>query len=182
MRSDYDAIRSLARHTATILDAAPGEEVYDIQIVTEGGNFTRPGATIMSSAPTALNGSVRVTEATAAFVVNIFPPEAEDAYAGQQRAYEICGAYSDALTGGLGLGRPWLVPLFDYDGVPPSESSDTRRPQDFMKVTDLTVRPVQSPSVETAWTVNVEVRLGWRRNALLPSDARTTKQVPVHWS
>lgn len=63
-------------------------------------------------------------------------------------------------------------------GTPVVQYGDRRRP-DYAKVNDLSVQTKQSPDDERLYTVLAEVRLGWRRGRLLPSNADKVKSVRV---
>lgn len=53
---------------------------------------------------------------------------------------------------------------------------------DYTRVLDLSVDAVQSPDDETLYTVLAEVRMGWRRGSLLPSNAEMADSVRISFS
>lgn len=50
---------------------------------------------------------------------------------------------------------------------------------DYTRILDLSVDPKQSPDDQTLYTVLAEVRMGWRRGSLLPSNAEMADSVRI---
>jgi hypothetical protein len=171
MRTEYDVIRSLTRYVAAALG-------YEVREVREEGVVTRPGAVIEMASPVAREGaSPRISELNATYDVYVYPPLGEQPLHSREIAARISERLEQALDGGVDEGRPGLIPLWDFEGVPYDADSSVRRPQDFARVLDLSVWPKQAPDDEKRFSVVAEVRLGWRRDRALVSNSRTTRSL-----
>lgn len=176
MRQEYDVIRSLARYVALAL----GED-FMVREVNEEGAVTRPGAIIEMASPEArADASTRqVLEVNAGYDIFVYPSLGKVPLESRAIAGRVAGQLSEAIEGGVDEGQPGLIPLYDYEGVPYDQPSEVRRSQDFARVLDFSVWPKQSPDDELRYTVAAEVRLGWRRDRALPSNARTLQSIRI---
>lgn len=175
MRTGTDVLLSLTRHAA----AALGEE-WEVRPAAEEGTFGRPAAQVTATSPQAITGSRRWLEIVQGFAIYAYPAPADSIVksliAVGQAEESLIGAFQGAS---VGEARTAELPLYDYDGVGEDQSSAARRPSDFARLTDFNVTRTQNPDDERLWSVLVELRLRWTRDAE-PSefiDARLVRDV-----
>lgn len=168
MRTGRDAIRSLNRYVALALPD------WEVREAAEEGTTERPFAQVKATSPqTGPTDDVRVASVNQSFTIYAYPaPDPSHVLASRDAAADVEDALWSLFAQGLDEGRPYLVPLYDHDATPWDVSSDQRRAVDFARVQDLSVSVEQSPDDESLFTVLVEVRLWWRRNAAVPSVAK----------
>lgn len=173
MRTSIDALRSLKRYVAVAL----GPD-WEVRLQAEEGTFKRPQAIILEPPGGAqVTGSAHSSDLVQTFVVHIFPERGNTVMESLTGAADVEEIIFNAFRSGVGKGRVARMPLYDYEAVGPEEPSDARRGTDFAQVLALSVERKQSPSDELNYTVTTEVRLGWRRNAGLPSSGRVATEV-----
>lgn len=168
MRTARDVIRSLNRYVSLALPD------WEVREAAEEGTVERPFAQVKATSPQAgPTDDVRVASVNQSFTIYAYPvPDMTHVLAGRDAAAEVEDALWSLFAQGLDEGRPYLVPLYDHDETPWNVSSDQRRSVDFARVQDLNVSIQQAPDDEHLFTVLVEVRLWWRRNAAVPSVAK----------
>ena len=168
MRSPYDVLRSLTYYVSLAL---PDE--WSVVETVEEGVMARPFATVVETPAIRAVTNPRVAEVNKSFNIFAYPePVTNHPMRGRAEAAKIEEALLDLFSMGLDEGRPLRVPLYDFDSTGPDEMSDQRRAVDFAQVQSLSVNVVQADDDEDLFTVLVEVRLWWTRNALVPSTAK----------
>lgn len=168
MRSSYDVLRSLTYYVSLGL---PDE--WSVYEALEEGNQERPFAVITETPAIRSGEDIRVPQITKSFNVMAYPViEVGEPLKGRMEASKTESALFDLFAVGADEGRQLLVPLYDFDDTPVDEMSDQRRSVDYARVMDLSVTTEQSGDDEDRFTVLVEVRLRWRRNALVPSRSK----------
>lgn len=171
MRTERDAVRSLARY----MSRSFGDE-WEVTFMQDEGTFKRPGIRIVP-ATTVATGSSHTAELIMPVVVYAYPAEGDTIEDGFDNAMAAKEQLWQTFFIGVEEGRPMRVPLYDFDGTPIDEGSILRRYPDFMRVLDCSIQHTQAPEDETKWTAFAEIRLGWRRAALLPSGTRLAQQL-----
>lgn len=177
MRTTNDALRSLARY----MSRAFGDD-YEVSVFNEQGTFTRPGISVRTAGPALSSGSRHTIDLIQPVAVYVYPVEGEsveETFAGVMEAEEILW---QAFNVGIEEGRPWRVPLYDYDGVKISEESILRRYPDYLRIVDLSIDRAQSPEDELKWTVTGNLRLTWRRAGRLAHGTRLAQDVRTSFS
>ena len=119
-------------------------------------------------------------EVLQSFIVYAYPErDTESVLHSRAMAEDTRERLTLAFNRGIDEGKPRLVPLYDYEDVAWDQPSETRRSVDFARVRDFGVSLNQNPNDETLWAVLAEVRLGWSRDALLPSSEKTAQNIRV---
>lgn len=187
-----DGLRSLKRYVAEAL----GDE-WEVRLADEEGVFSRPFAMVWEAGPApeeAVGPAAQVTQTQVPFVVHAYPATADaagDPFGAQEAKGAALAAQETlrrAFAEGVGLGRPFRVPLWDYEGVGWDEPATVRGATattvpatpphgDYMRVLDLSLNKVRDDVAEGLWTVVCQLRLGWRRVGGLPSNLRTVTRV-----
>lgn len=178
MRSPLDVHRSLQRFAGLVLPD------YELRIMSEAGTLKRPYLTVTATteATIRMEGAMATREASQGFSLVAFPRPSDDPYDARIRAEEISEALYIAFElGGVGGARAERIPLYDYDGKGANEGAADadRTEQDYMRVSDFSVRAVQNPSDETLYSVVAALRIGWSRAALLPEEGLTMEELRV---
>lgn len=177
MRTPTDVLRSLKRYVAIALP-----EEWEVRIDSEEGTFKRPSAVISAPQGAQMTGPARVTDYIQSFQIMCHPELGEKPMESLLNATNAEEDLFMAFRVGVDEGRAARVPIYDYDGVGIDQASDSRNPQDFARVLDLSIAKPQSPIDERIYTVTAEVRLGWRANSALPSTGRDVQAVRTSFS
>jgi hypothetical protein len=172
MRTSIDILRSLKRYTAEAL----GDD-WEVRLLSEEGTFSRPGAQVMEAGGQATTGPSHTMEHTQSFSIHAFPEPGGTVTQSMIFAAEAEEQLLIAFRVGVGEGRAARLPIYDYTSVPHDAGSTTRGHADYARILDLEIRREQSPSDELLFSVAVEVRLGWRRNAALTSQGRVLQTI-----
>lgn len=169
MRTGNDVHLSLNRYIALAL----GDE-WEVRPAAEEGTGQRPMAQVKATSPQNNDlADLRVSGMNQQFTIYAYPePDPDSVLNGRVTAARVEDTLLTLFTRGIDEGQPMLVPLYDYDETPWDESSDQRRTVDFARVMDLGVSIQQAPTEEFLFTVLAEVRLGWRRDGVLPSSKK----------
>jgi hypothetical protein len=69
------------------------------------------------------------------------------------------------------------VPLWDWEGVPLTETSTQRRYPDYMRVADFSVDILTDPDDELRRAVAADLRLSWRRRGVVPESDQTLQGI-----
>lgn len=173
MKTPIDVLRSLKRYTA---QALPSD--WEVRIDAEEGTFVRPSA-IVTAVPSGaqMSGPVHATDYIQSFQVMCHPEIGGKPMDSLIIATNAAACLSAAFRQGVGDGRAWRVPLYDYEGVGADAASSARTPHDFARILDLNIANNQSQADERIYTVTAEVRLGWRGNSALPSTGREVSAI-----
>ena len=172
MRTSVDILRSLKRYTAESL----GDD-WEVRLLVEEGTFKRPGAQVMEAGGQQITRPAHTMEVIQSFTVHAFPVPGNSVTESLLAAAEAEEELVLAFRVGVNDGKAARLPIYDYDGVPHDGGSTTRAHPDYARILDLDIRRQQSPSDELLFTIAVEVRLGWRRNAALTSQGRVARAV-----
>jgi hypothetical protein len=191
MRSSEDALRSLKRYVAEALGGS-----WEVRLADEEGVFSRPFAMVWESGPAPETSRGVLSEVAAPFTVHAYPATA-DAFGVPFGAEQAKGQALAALVllraaflVGVGVGRPFRVPLWDYSAVSWGAPATARGASavgtgggsvhgDYMRVDDFSLNKVRDDVAEGLWTVVCQMRLGWRRPGRLPSGTVTVERVDV---
>lgn len=188
MRTPTDALRSVARYVAV----AVGDD-WEVRPSQERGVFNRPYARI-AQVPSLQMVTQRwdVSKLLTTFNILLYPALGADADASHLEAMRVADVMWTAFAGpGVGSpvvrtpvdshrGRPYRVPLYDYDGIALGEPADeTRRdPRDFLHVEAAPeIQTFIDPQEERAYTLAANIRMSWLRSAAVPSGAPTVQTV-----
>lgn len=173
MKTSFDVLRSLKRYVAIAL----GED-WEVRLQVEEGTFIRPAA-IITDTPggQSIDGPRRAMDIVQTFSINAFALPGATVMDSLAAASEVEETLVHAFRVGVGEGKAARVPLYDYDAVPVTDPSTSRNAPDYARILDLSVARVQAPTDELLFTVTVEVRLGWRRNADVPFTGRTATEI-----
>lgn len=176
MRTSRDALLSLSRYMSR---AFPD---YEIGFFSEQGTFARPGVSVRLVGPQLGSGSRHTVDLIQPAAVYVYPPEGESVEQTFDSVMLAEETLWQAFHVGIQEGKPMRVPLFDYEGMGVDEESTRRRYPDYLRIVDLSIDRAQSPEDEKKWTVTAELRLSWRRAALLPGGTRLAQTLKSGFS
>jgi len=174
MRTSIDVLRSLKRYTAIAL----GED-WEVRLLQEEGTFSRPAAQVLQATGQQITGPHHAMDIVQTFSIHAFPEAGDTMESSLLAAAQAEELLVYAFRVGVDKGKAARVPLYDYDGVPFNEGSTTRKRPDYARIIDLEISRIQNPSDELLFTVTAEVRMGWRRNALLESEGEVATDVVI---
>jgi hypothetical protein len=167
MRTTRDAIRSLARY----MTESFGED-WEVGYFSQQGTFARPGIAVRTTGPLLSAGSRHTLDLTQPMAIYVYPAEKETVEETFDEVMQAEEKLWQAFNIGVGEGRPFRVPLYDYEGVPYDDGSSLRRYPDYLRVVDCSIERAQSADDEKKWTVTAELRLTWRRAGEMPTGKR----------
>jgi hypothetical protein len=116
------------------------------------------------------------------FSAMAYPVLGQTAAASRVEAQAIATALDQAFTVGLvegegadavNLGGPFMLPVYDFDGVPVSgrDRAGPADPYGYARVEDLAVRPLQDPVDYLRYTATCDLRLRWEQGGRLVAPA-----------
>jgi hypothetical protein len=181
----------VVRYTALAL----GDD-WEVRASTEKGAFQRPGARV-ALVPSVQLMTTRwnLSKFVASFAIIAYPLKFPEADASQLEALRVTDLLWMAYAGpGVGnpvirpamdshRGRPYRVPLYDYDGVPldgdDAFADESRRdPRDFLHIEGQPeVTTVNDPGDELLYSVAANIRMSWLRSAAVTSTAPIVERV-----
>jgi hypothetical protein len=174
MRTVRDALRSISRY----MSEAFGDD-WEVGFFAQEGAFSRPGIAVRTAGPLLSGGSRHTADLTQPIAVYVYPAEGESVEATFDNVMAAEERLWQAIQVGIGAGRPYRIPLYDFEGVAIDEGSLLRRYPDYLRVLDLSINRAQSPEDEKKWTVTGEMRVGWRRSAELPTGSRLAQKLRI---
>jgi hypothetical protein len=180
MRTAVDALRSLNRQVALTLG-----DGWECRLSNQKGDFYRPFARVTQVPTLAVNAetSYRI-KLTSAYTVVAYPEKQTTVDDTQYAAFQTMELLALAFAGpGVGYGRVYRIPFYDYDGIPYTgpdsyATEADRDPRDFLKVEgvpDLAIN--QDQDDDYLWSVTANIRMSWLRSAAVPSTAETIVRV-----
>lgn len=155
-----------------------GDE-WEVGFFGQEGTFSRPGIAVRTTGPLLSAGSRHTLDQTQPAAVYVYPPEDASVEATFDGVMEAEERLWQAFNVGIAEGRPFRVPLYDFDGVAIDEASSLRRYPDYLRILDLSIDRRQSPEDQKKWTVTAELRLGWRRSGELAEGSRLAQKLKV---
>lgn len=182
MRTASDALRSVNRHVAQAFGSA-----WEVRLSKQKGDFYRPFVRV-TQVPTltVVAESFTVIRLTSAYQVVAFPERQATVDGSQMTALAAVETLYQAFTGpGVGKGRVYRVPLYDYDGIPFTgpdafATENDRVYCDFLKVeAPPDVQMNQDDDDDYLWSVAANIRMSWLRSAAVPSPGETITRVDV---
>lgn len=152
----------------------PGDETWEVALHAERGTFEFPLCRVTLLPGGGTSGPARFYDVTQPMAIECYPRVPDDAELAIDAALQVQDALLDAFRGrGVDDGRPRLIPLFDYDGVPLAEGvADTRLPNDFLRVLDFSPRLLPDPQDPRQVRIVADLRVGWRK--ALPAERMPT--------
>jgi hypothetical protein len=179
-RSVLDGLRSLARYVQGGFDL-PWK--VSLSAGDTEGKFKRPFLLVALAGPVVVSAESTAWQSFGQpYIVHAYPPPVSSV----EEAFIAAGAAQDQLVllfeQGWGLGRKRRVPLYNYDGVSLNEASTTRLPNDYMRVVDLSVRPLQSPVDPRDIAAVADVRLEWDRMTYSLDDGELVQSLGWHYA
>lgn len=164
MRTPQDALRSLHKYVALVLDPD-----WEVRLWDEEGTFKRPFARVSKIGPTLPTpASALVVDVTQAMAVYLQPQEQQTVEASILVAEKVEDAIYQGFLVGVGPGAPLRVPMWDWTGIPldgPGSDATARYEHDYMRIVrpSLSVNRLHDPTDDRLITVVVEMRVTWRR-------------------
>lgn len=174
MRTVEDALRSLKRYVAAVLDGTG--DVYDVRMAREEPT-SRPGAVVRPSAPAVLaDGASHTLDIALPFEVMAYPPAGSSPAESAVIALQAMDVLQQGLAAGVGAGRARRVPLWDYTGVAWSGGLATDvQHVGFMRVDGISVHQRPDMDDDSLAVIIADMRLSWRREG----DRQMNGQAPV---
>ena len=144
----------------------PVDGPWEVALWAEAGTLEYPFCVVSLSAPAGTSGPALYYDVTQPMAIECYPTPSDDAEEAIHRAAVVQDELLEAFRGeGVGEGRPRLIPLYDYDGVPLSEGvEESRIESDFMRVLDFAPRVLPHPQDPTLVRVTADLRVGWRKS------------------
>lgn len=180
MRTATDALRSVNRHVAMAFGDA-----WEVRLSQQKGDFYRPFVRVTQMPTLTMNAESAVNiRLTSAYQVVAFPSSQSTVDDSQANALAAVDTMYQAFTGpGVGKGRVYRVPLYDYTGIPyvGPEAFATENDRvycDYLKVEgppDITLN--QDDDDDYLWSIAANIRMSWLRSAAVPSTGRTIVRV-----
>lgn len=160
-RDHRSALRSVKRYVA----AALGDD-WEVRLSREEGAFARPFCRVWQVAGTTypLTGGRWLADLSQPFVIAAYPERRHTPDQALLAAQRVENTLYRAFRVGVGDGRPFRVPLVNYEGVPEDQPGEWH-PRAFMRLADLSTQPFPDPDDDKLWTVVCDIRLTWRRVA-----------------
>lgn len=174
MRSTTDVRRSLQKYVAEALGSD-----WEVRSDDEQGMVTLPFCRVRRSAPTTMSGPSHTTDSVISFALHCTPVPAKtsaDAYDEAERIEELLVR---GFRVGVGAGRPARVPLYNYETIPPDNTSTIRGYADYMRVEQLTTQQLPDPDDPNCVNVVADLRLAWRRPGFRDTPTRLVTGVTV---
>lgn len=176
-RTVEDAVRSLKKHIAEILDATgstyleglnergepDSSDAWEVRLWDEEGTFQFPFARVSLVGPETVVGPALYADVTQAMTVHLYPYPAPDTERAILVAVRLRNLVVRALKFGSERGKAMLVPLWDYGSKPDLYvDSESRRPNDYFRVEGLTSEHMLDPEDPTQAVAIINLRAVWR--------------------
>lgn len=146
--------------------ALPNQPRWEVRLWYDRGEIPadRPHARVERVGANTAAGPAMWTDHTQPFSIECYPMPGDTVDESKARAAAVEAVLLRAFKGaGYGLGRPRRVPLWDFDGVPVTETSSVRNASDYMRVVDCSTRELPDPQEPRRIAVIADVRLSWDR-------------------
>jgi hypothetical protein len=144
----------------------PTDGPWEVALWAEAGTLAYPFCVVTLSAAAGTSGPALYYDVTQPMAIECYPTPPTDAEEAIHRAAVVQDALLEGFRGqGVAEGRPVLIPLYDYDGVPLAEGvEESRIESDFMRVLDFSPRVLAHPQDPTLVRVVADLRVGWRKS------------------
>lgn len=162
MRTESDVLRSVRRYFASILGDA-----WEVREWSDEGAFELPLAKIAEVGAATYTSHRIVSDVVLPIQVFLYQEPNVSTSASLRDARALRDVVWRAVeVGQVGDGAAWprRIPLYDYDGLTETQTSNKRNTYDFIRVLDLSLNSIQDSEVPTGVVVVADMRLGWRRD------------------
>lgn len=182
MRSSLDVLRSAKKYVASVLPE------YEVRLSSEEGAWERPFCRVAFSTPIlVIPHGARDVELRRTLSVVCWPREAESAEAARLDAEALVERLLMAFAQGTheesfarGRAHPFRMPLWDWDGVALTQTSDVRDERDFADIPEQpSVGDIRDPNSDLSRLVTADLRLRWMRSTRVPVEGKTVRTVGV---
>jgi hypothetical protein len=171
VRGTADVLRSLKRFVAEGL----GDE-WEVRLWDEAGSYDYPFARVRPSTPVAYSGPRLWQNALQSFAVHAYLLPTDDLDAALAGTMQLQDELYDLFASNR---YPLRVPLFDYDGVGLYETTESRHPYDWVRISDLGTEELVSPEDDRLRWVVCTFRGGWGRTAYRAPAYRVVQNVKL---
>lgn len=196
-RTPDDAIRSVKKHVAEVLDEIGGPflagfddngdaqaaESWEVRLWDEQFTFRFPFARVAATGPVLPTPAHPLyTDLSLPMTVHLYPWPAQDSERAILGADRLVSVIQRALSFGGARGGPLRIPLWDFGAAPGLyDDTEARHPSDFVRVESLSVERLLDPEdARHAWVV-VNFRAQWRQvSSRLPGHLVESVRVSAH--